>query len=109
MWVKFVVAGIDYWYYLMDIPLSVNGTMGPFGYTDSAPYNIHQIRFPEQTINGVTYLETQTNGFMITRDVTFNITLTPKEAPPPEIPLGTAYIAIVPIVAGVIISQFFGR
>ena len=81
MWIKYVVNGTEYWYYLLDIPLSVNGIIGPFGYTDGAPYNIHQIRFPEQTINGTTYEATQTSGFMITQDWTFNVTLTPKAEP----------------------------
>ncbi len=81
MWVMFVVGGTGYWYYILDIPLSVNGTIGPFSYADGYPINIHQIRFPEQTINGVTYLETQTSGFMTTQDWTFNITLTPTEEP----------------------------
>ncbi len=80
MWVGLLVGGDLYWYYLIDTPPSVNGLMD-FGYADGYPISPHQIRFPEQTINGITYLATQTNGFMITQDWTFNITLTPKEAP----------------------------
>ena len=109
MWVMFVVGGVESWYYVMDIPPSVNGVIGPFGYTDPYTINVHQIRFPEQTINGVTYKETQTGGFMITQDWTFNITLTPKEAPSPEIPIGTAYIALAPIIAGLAMIYLFGR
>lgn len=81
MWVMFLVGGIQYWYKLLDIPLSVNGVIGPFGYIDPYTANIHQIRFPEQTINGVTYQEAQTGGFMTNQDRTFNKTLIPKDEP----------------------------
>ena len=111
MWVMFVVGGVATWYYVTDLPLSVNGTIGPFGYTDSAPYNIHQIRFPEQTINGVTYEKTQTSGFMTTQDRTFNITLTTKEEPPPTPPekIKIPYIALAPIITGLVIVYAFKR
>ncbi len=79
MWVGFLVGGEIYWYKVIAIPLSVDGVIGPFGYTDGYPNNSHQIRFPEQTINGITYLETQTPEFSTAYDRIFNITLTPKE------------------------------
>ncbi len=79
MWIMFLVGGMGYWYYLIDLPLSVNGIVGPFGYADGYPFNIHQIRFPEQTIKGVVYEAAETNGFTLYENWTFNITLTPKE------------------------------
>ena len=86
MWVMLLVGGEGIWYYVMDIPLSVNGVIA-FGYTDPYTINAHQIRFPEQTIDGVTYEATQTDGFMTTEDWIFNVPLTPKEEPPiPPIP-----------------------
>ncbi len=80
MWIIFLVGGVEYWYYLIDTPTSVNGVIA-FGYTDGYPYNIHQIRFPEQTINGVTYNKAQTSGFTLYENWTFNVTLTPKDEP----------------------------
>ena len=79
MWVMFAVVNENFWYFLIDIPLSVNGVTGPFGYADPYPNNIHLIRFPEQTIDSVTYAETQTNGFTTAQSRTFNISLTIKE------------------------------
>lgn len=111
MWVMFVVGGVATWYYVMDIPLSVNGVIGPFAYIDPYTANIHQLRFPEQTINGVTYEKTQTNGFMTTQDRTFNITLTTKEEPPPPPPekIKISYIALAPIITGLVIVYAFKR
>ncbi len=79
MWIMFLVGGVGYWYYLIDIPTSVNGIIGPFGYADGYPFNIHQIRFPEQTIGGIVYEAAETNGFTLYENWTFNVTLTPKE------------------------------
>ncbi len=79
MWIMFLVGGVGYWYYLLDVPLSVNGIIGPFGYADGYPFNVHQIRFPEQTIGGVTYEAAETNGFTLYENWTFNIVLTPRE------------------------------
>ncbi len=84
MWIMFLVGGVGYWYKVIDIPLSVNGVIGPFGYADGYPFNIHQIRFPEQTIEGVVYEATETNGFTLYENWTFNVTLTPI-TPPVEI------------------------
>ncbi len=79
MWIMFLVGGVGYWYYLIDLPLSVNGVVGPFGYADGYPFNIHQIRFPEQTIGGVVYEAAETNGFTLYENWTFTVILTPKE------------------------------
>ena len=77
MWILFFFGGVEYWYYLFDIPTSVNGVSGPFGYADQYPNNFHQIRFPEQTMDGVSYEATETNTFRLYGDLTFNIVLTP--------------------------------
>ena len=77
MWVMFLVGGVGYWYKLIDIPTSVNGVIGPFGYSDGFPNNSHQIRFPEQTIAGITYEEAGTNAFGLNQNWTFNVVLNP--------------------------------
>ncbi len=79
MWIMLLVGGVGYWYRLINVPTSVNGVVGPFGYADGYPFNIHQIRFPEQTIEGVTYYAAETNGFTLYENWTFNVILTPKE------------------------------
>lgn len=66
----------------MAVPTSVNGVVGPFGYFDGMPNNNHQIRFPEQTIAGITYEEARTNAFGLNQNWTFNITLTPSSVQP---------------------------
>lgn len=99
MWVMLLVGGEGIWYYLIDIPSSVNGVIGPFSYADPYTINIHQIRFPEQTINGVTYQATQTDGFMTTEDWPFYVTFTPKEEPSPPPSPPPTLPSIVPIVA----------
>ena len=93
MWIMFLVGGVGYWYKLIDIPPSVNGIIGPFGYADGYPFNIHQIRFPEQTIGGVVYEAAETNGFTLYENWTFNVTLTPKEE---TIIVGTSITLILP-------------
>ncbi len=77
MWVMFLVGGVGYWYYIMDVPVSVNGVIGPFGYNDGSPFNLHQIRFPEQTIEGVSYEAAETSRFTLYENWTFNIVLNP--------------------------------
>ncbi len=81
MWVMFLVGGVGYWYYIIDVPTSVNGVVGPFGYADGSPFNVHQIRFPAQTIGGIAYEEAATGGFTLYENWTFNVTLNPITPP----------------------------
>ena len=108
IWIKFG----DYWNPLLDIPPSSNGLIS-FGYSDTFPNNEHKIVLPEQTVEGTTYLATETPAFTLTTDKTFNITLTPKEVPPPPptppAEIKIPYIALPSIIAGAILVYLGGR
>ena len=101
MWVGFVVGEEPSWFKVIDTPVSVNGVIGPFGYAAQAPHAPHQLRFPEQTVNGVTYLETRTSEFTATQDRTFNITLTPSVLESMIALIGSAVTGLVLFVLGI--------
>ncbi len=102
IWVGFLVGGEIVWYYIMDVPPSVDGVMD-FGYADGARLSPHRIIFPEQTINGVTYQEARTGDFFTQDDITFNINLTAVEPPPPEIPPTKDILPILAVI-GVVVA-----
>ena len=95
------------YYFLM--PLAKTSTNGliEVALGTSAPEMDYAVIFPEQTVEGVTILETGTPRFNLTSDVTLNITLN-TEIPPPE-KMKIPYIALAPIITGLVLVYIIGR
>ena len=88
-------------YPLLDLPPSDYGAIS-FFIAVSAPELDYAVIFPEQTVDGVTYLETSSELFNLITNVMLNVTLTPKAVTPPPVPVNIGVLVAV-AVAGVLL------
>ncbi|KKM99098.1 hypothetical protein LCGC14_1151290 [marine sediment metagenome] len=88
-------------YPVIDLPPSVNGLIS-MGISVSSPELDYAVILPEQTVEGVAYLETMSTLFNLLSDVTLSMTLTPVTEPEPPTPPIPPVESLLPAVASAI-------
>jgi len=99
----YIVEGI--YFHAIDLPTSVDGIINIGIGAD--PTLVYILVFPQQTIGGVTYRETESETFNLLNDVVLYVTLEPVSEPPtPPKPITALLEMVIPLIAGVAIIKF---